>query len=206
MSVVHVFHYHLITSATRDLEARYIGKLGFDLIARYGRIDETHVTMEPGTSWEQLDRTGFKLRLSELQRGAVNVVLQPGHWRIPRLDHLGIALDEDDFAAVIERAASWQLPVQERGGRRTFITTNSGYRVEVHPPRDWIDDLLGESDELELTELQLRTDRPEKQAGVLADLLELDLDQDTVEIGDTIVRFVPGGPEGRPELYGERFA
>jgi hypothetical protein len=107
---------------------------------------------------------------------------------------------------VIERAASWQLPVQERGGRRTFITTNSGYRVEVHPPRDWIDDLLGESDELELTELQLRTDRPEKQAGVLADLLELDLDQDTVEIGDTIVRFVPGGPEGRPELYGERFA
>ena len=206
MSVVHVFHYHLVTSATRDLEARYIGKLGFDLIARYGRIDETHVTMEPGTSWEQLDRTGFKLRLSELQRGAVNVVLQPGHWRIPRLDHLGIALDEDDFAAVIERAASWQLPVQERGGRRTFITTNSGYRVEVHPPRDWIDDLLGESDELELTELQLRTDRPEKQAGVLADLLELDLDQDTVEIGDTIVRFVPGGPEGRPELYGERFA
>ena len=206
MSVVHVFHYHLVTSATRDLEARYIGKLGFDLIARYGRIDETHVTMEPGTSWEQLDRTGFKLRLSELQRGAVNVVLQPGHWRIPRLDHLGIALDEDDFAAVIERAASWQLPVQERGGRRTFITTNSGYRVEVHPPRDWIDDLLGASDELELIELQLRTDRPEKQAGVLADLLELDLDQDTVEIGDTIVRFVPGGPEGRPELYGERFA
>ena len=206
MSVVQVFHYHLVTSATRELEARYIGKLGFDLIARYGRIDETHVTMEPGTSWEQLDRTGFKLRLSELQRGAVNVVLQPGHWRIPRLDHLGIALDEDDFAAVIERAASWQLPVQERGGRRTFITTNSGYRVEVHPPRDWIDDLLGESDELELTELQLRTDRPEKQAGVLADLLELDLDQDTVEIGDTIVRFVPGGPEGRPELYGERFA
>ena len=206
MSVVHVFHYHLVTSATRDLEARYIGKLGFDLIARYGRIDDTHVTMEPGTSWEQLDRTGFKLRLSELQRGAVNVVLQPGHWRIPRLDHLGIALDEDDFAAVIERAASWQLPVQERGGRRTFITTNSGYRVEVHPPRDWIDDLLGESDELELTELQLRTDRPEKQAGVLADLLELDLDQDIVEIGDTIVRFVPGGPEGRPELYGERFA
>ena len=83
MSAVHVFHYHLVTSAIRDLEARYIGKLGFDLIARYGRIDETHVTIEPGTSWEQLDRTGFKLRLSELQRGAVNVVLQPGHWRIP---------------------------------------------------------------------------------------------------------------------------
>ena len=206
MSIVHVFHYHLVTSAIRDLEARYIGKLGFDLIARYGRVDETHVTMEPGTSWEQLDRTGFKLRLSELQRGAVNVVLQPGHWRIPRLDHVGIALDEDDFAAVIERAATWQLPVQERGGRRTFITTNSGYRVEVHPPRDWIDDLLGESDELKLSELQLRTDRPEKQAGVLADLLELDLDRDAVEIGDTTVRFVPGGPEGRPELYGERFA
>ena len=97
---------------------------------------------------------------------------------------------------MIERAATWQLPVQERGGRRTFITTNSGYRVEVHPPRDWIDDLLGESDELELTELQLRTDRPEKQAGVLADLLELDLDRDDRRDRRHDRPFRPRGPGG----------
>jgi hypothetical protein len=206
MSFMRVFHYHLVTSEVRDLEARYIGKLEFQLVARYGRIGDDHVTIEPGTSWEELDRSGFKLRLTELQRGAVNVVLQPGHWRIPRLDHFGITVDEDDFTAVIERATTWQLPVQERGGRRTFVTTNSGYRLEIHPPRDWIDDLLGESDELELTELQLRTDEPEQQASILADILDVELEGESVVLGNTIIRFVGGGPEGRPELHGERFA
>ena len=35
-----IFHYHLVTSRVRDVEARYIGKLGFDLVARHGRVGE----------------------------------------------------------------------------------------------------------------------------------------------------------------------
>ena len=203
---MHLFHYHLVTSELQDVEARYVGKLGFDLIARYGRIGENHVTIEPGTSWDELDAKGFKLRLSELQRGAVNVVVQPGHWRIPRVDHLGVVLDEEDFQAVLARATQWDLPVQERGSRRTFVSTNAGYRIEVHPPRDWIDELLERGGELSLDELQLKADRPDQKAGALADILDLELQRDAVEIGDTVVRFLPGGPEGRPELYAERFA
>jgi len=203
---VHLFHYHLVTSEVRDVEARYVGKLGFDLVARYGRIGENHVTIEPGSSWEELEGQGFRLRLSELQRGAVNVVVQPGHWRLPRVDHLGVVLEEDDFQAVLLRATHWNLPVQERGSRRTFVSTNAGYRIEVHPPRDWIEELLDRSEEFSLDELQLKTDRPDQKAGVLADILGLDLQRDTVEVGETIVRFLPGGPEGRPELYAERFA
>jgi hypothetical protein len=203
---VHLFHYHLVTSELRDVEARYVGKLGFDLVARYGRIGENHVMIEPGSSWEELDGQGFKLRLSELQRGAVNIVVQPGHWRIPRIDHIGVVLDEDDFQAVLSRATLWNLPVQERGSRRTFVSTNAGYRIEVHPPRDWIEELLDHSDEFSLEELQLKADRPDQKAGVLADILGLELERDTVEVGETLVRFLPGGPEGRPELYAERFA
>ena len=203
---MHLFHYHLVTSEVREVEARYVGKLGFDLVARYGRIGENHVTVEAGSSWEELDGQGFRLRLSELQRGAVNVVVQPGHWRVPRVDHLGIVLDEQDFQAVLERANLWNLPVQERGSRRTFVSTNAGYRIEVHPPRDWIEDLLDRSDEFSLDELRLKTDRPDQKAGVLADILGLDLQRDMVEVGETAVRFLPGGPEGRPELYAERFA
>jgi hypothetical protein len=153
-----------------------------------------------------LDRDGFKLRLTELQHGAVNVVVQPGHWRIPRVDHLGIALDEDEFHAVLERAVKWNLRVQEHGGRRTFVGTNAGYRLEVHPPRDWIDDLLDAGETLRLTELQLRADEPAAKAGALADLLGLEADGDAVHVGETVVRFLPDGPEGRPELYGERFS
>jgi hypothetical protein len=202
---VHLFHYHLVTSELRDVEARYIGKLGFDLVARYGRIGDDHVSVDPGVSWEQLDRDGFKLRLSELSRGAVNVVVQPGHWRVPRIDHLGFALDEDGFSDVLARAAQWNLRVQEHGGRRTFVATNAGYRLEVHPPRDWIDDLLAHQAELRVTELQLRADEPELKAAALGDLLELEVAGGDVQVGETLIRFLPGGPEGRPELVAERF-
>ena len=201
-----LFHYHLVTSRLRDLEARYLGKLQFHLIARYGRIGDDQVAAEQGVSWEQLDRDGFKLRLSELERGALNVVVQPGHWEVPRVDHLGVALDEDEFQAVLGRAMQWNLRVQEHGGRRTFVATNAGYRLEIHPPREWIDELLSHESELRLAELQLRADDPHAKAGALADILGLELHDDAVEIGGTVVRFVPGGPEGRPELYGERFA
>ena len=202
---MHLFHYHLVTSELRDVEARYVGRLGFELVARYGRIGDEHVSIEPGVSWEKLEQDGFKLRLSELERGAVNVVVQPGHWRVPRVDHIGIALDEDDFQSVLGRAMQWNLRVQEHGGRRTFVATNAGYRLEIHPPRDWIEELLENKDDLELTELQLRADEPEAKAGALADLLGLDMHDNAVDVGGSLVRFVEGGPEGRPELYGERF-
>jgi len=202
---VHLFHYHLVTSQLREVEARYLGKLGFDLVARYGRVGDEHVAVESGVSWERLDNDGFKLRLSELERGAVNVVIQPGHWRIPRVDHIGVALDEDDFQSVLGRAMQWNLRVQEHGGRRTFVATNAGYRLEVHPPREWIDELLGLQEELKLAELQLRADEPETKAGALADILGVTMEDNSVDVGGTVVRFLAGGPEGRPELYGERF-
>jgi hypothetical protein len=203
---VQFFHYHLVTSQLRDVEARYVGRLGFTLVARYGRIGEEHLTVEAGVPWEKLDRDGFKLRLSELERGMVNVVVQPGHWEIPRVDHMGVALDAEEFNAVLRRASETNLRVQEHGGRRTFIATNAGYRLEVHPPRDWIDELLEERSEFRLAELQLRADDPQAKATALADILGLAKDGAAVAVGDTVVSFLPDGPEGRPELYGERFA
>jgi hypothetical protein len=77
---VQLFHYHLVTSRVRDVEARYIGKLSFDLVARHGRIGEELTSYESGVSWHELDAMSFKLRLTELEKGAVNVVIQPGQW------------------------------------------------------------------------------------------------------------------------------
>lgn len=203
---MHLFHYHLVTSRVREVEARYVGKLGFDLIARHGRIGEELTSYEPGVSWAELDAIGFKLRLSEVELGSVNVVVQPGQWPLPRVDHLGLALDDDEFDGTLERAEDAGLRVQEHGGRRTFVSTNAGYRLELHPPRDWIDALLEQGDRLRLSELHLRADDPETKARALADLLDCDRDGGDVEVGETLVRFVPGGPQGRPELYGEAFA
>jgi catechol 2,3-dioxygenase-like lactoylglutathione lyase family enzyme len=203
---VHLFHYHLVTSRVREVEARYIGKLGFDLVARHGRIGEELTSYEPGMSWADLDAIGFKLRLSEVELGAVNVVVQPGQWPLPRVDHLGLALEDEEFDATIERAQDAGLRVQEHGGRRTFVSTNAGYRLELHPPRDWIDDLLARGDRLRLSQLHLRADDPAAKAHALAELLDCTRDGGDVDIGDTLVRFVPGGPQGRPELHGEAFA
>jgi catechol 2,3-dioxygenase-like lactoylglutathione lyase family enzyme len=203
---VQLFHYHLVTSRVRQVEARYVGKLAFTLVARHGRIGDDYQSFEAGVSWEELDKIGFKLRLSELERGAVNVVVQPGQWDLPRVDHLGLALEDDEFEAALARAEEAELRVQEHGGRRTFISTDAGYRLELHPPRDWIDDLLDAGETLRLTELQLRADEPAAKAGALADLLGLEADGDAVHVGETVVRFLPDGPEGRPELYGERFS
>jgi hypothetical protein len=201
-----LFHYHLVTSKVRETEARYLGRLAFTLLGRYGRIGEDQATFESGVPWEELDRMGFRLRLSELQRGAVNVVVQPGHWEIPRVDHLGLALDEDEFTAVLTRANLGGLKVQEHAERRTFIATQAGFRLEIHPPREWLDDLLADEERLGLAELHLRADEPEAKASGLAALLGADPEESRVQLDGTLVRFLPGGPQGRPELHGELFA
>jgi hypothetical protein len=200
---VQLFHYHLVTSRVRLLEARYLGKLGFELVGRYGWRGESSHWFEAGTSWEALDEMGFRLRLVELGRGAVNIVLQPGHWDVPRVDHLGLALDEEEYDAILERAADFGLKIQDHPGKRTFIATEAGYRLEVHPPREWIESALESSDELRLAEIHLRARDPEEKAVALAEILGLERDSSEVEVGETIVRFLPEGPEGRPELVAE---
>jgi catechol 2,3-dioxygenase-like lactoylglutathione lyase family enzyme len=202
---VHLFHYHLVTSKVRDVEARYIAKLGFQLVARYGRIGDEQTNFEAGVAWEELDQLGFRLRLSELERGAVNVVVQPGQWDLPRIDHVGFALDEDEFIDVMERAQRLELRVQEYPGRRTFVATGAGYRVEIHPPREWIEDLLAEAETMRLTGLRLKSESPLAQATALAHLLDSVLDDKRVQVGDAFVEFVEGGPPGRPQLDGELF-
>jgi hypothetical protein len=200
---VHLFHYHLVTSKVRLVEARYIGKLGFDLVGRYGWVGEGSFWFEPGVSWEELEQKGFRLRLVELTRGAVNIVLQPGHWERPRVDHIGIALDEYAYEEALERASGLDLKIQDHPGKRTFIATEAGFRLEVHPPRDWIEDTLENADDLSLAELHLRAEDPEVKARALSEILGLDRNGPDVTIGESVVRFLPGGPEGRPELAAE---
>jgi hypothetical protein len=95
--------------------------------------------------------------------------------------------------------------VQEHGGRRTFVSTDAGYRLELHPPREWLDDFLEGENDLRLAELQLRADDPELKAASLGELLETPYTRDSVRIGETLVRFLPDGPQGRPQLHAELF-
>ena len=159
-----LFHYHLVTSRVRQVEARYVGKLAFALVSRHGRIGEDYQSF-PRRDPRGKSSTGWASAPAlELERGAVNVVVQPGQWELPRVDHLGIALDEDDFGDVVDRAVDRELRVQAHGGRRTFIATNAGYRLEVHPPREWLEELFAAPDALRVGELHLLADDPEAKA------------------------------------------
>src|SRR2546428_10390510 len=84
-AALHLFHYHLVTSNVREVEARYLARLGFRLVARYGRIGDEQVHYEAGVSWEELERLGLPHRLSQLHRGAVHGRVPPGPWALPRV-------------------------------------------------------------------------------------------------------------------------
>jgi hypothetical protein len=200
---VQLFHYHLVTSRVREVEARYVGKLAFDLVAREGRIGEEAASFRPGVSWDELDAIGFRLRLTELERGALNIVVQSGQWSLPRVDHLGVALGEEELGETLERTRLRGLRAQEHPGGRVFVSTNAGYRLELHPPGDRIDELLARGDRSRLLELHLRSDDPAAKAIALADVLGLEQTGCDVRVGATLVRFLPEGPRGRPELHGE---
>ena len=127
--------------------------------------------------------------------------MQPGQWPLPRVDHLGLALDEDEFERAIARAEEAELRVQEHGGRRTFVSTNAGYRLELHPPRDWIDELIDAGDRLRIAELHLKADDPEAKATALAGVLECERLGADVEVGEVLVRFVPAArKDGRSSM------
>jgi len=197
-----VVHYHVVSSSIRSLEARYLGPLGLRLVARYGRIGDERCAYESGIPWETLDAIGFRARETELEGGGVNVVVQSGQWHHPRVDHVGLVADEETLAQIVRRAGRRGLAVQSlAGGRRTSIATGAGLRFEIG-----LED--GDRPELEpaLSELQLRTDAPAARAKAIATLVGERPDGATVEIGGTLVRFVEGGPRGRPELWAERFA
>src|SRR4029077_4636350 len=167
--------------------------------ARYGRIGEDQVHFEAGVSWEELERSGFRHRLSELERGAVNVVVQPGQWPLPRVDHIGVALDDDEFHEVLERATRMRLRVQEYPGRRTFVATDAGYRLPVHPQRDWNEEALPDRQRLRphgapppadgrrLSRRPRRADDPSAKADALSQLLDIDQWEGRAVVGDTTV-------------------
>lgn len=188
-----LFHYHLMSSRLRDVESRYLN-VGFGLIGRYGSIGGEPAGYGVEHGWEELDELGFRLRLCELERDGVNVVLQPGRWEPPLVDHVGVLLPQHRLDAVLARAAERGLKVQERDGRRTFVATGEGYRLELR--RD-------PGGEVAPFELRLATDDPAAKAAALAGLLGLEPEGAALAIGASVVRFLPGGPSGRPRFEAE---
>jgi hypothetical protein len=192
---VQLFHFHLTTSRVREHEERYLQELGFRLVARYGSLAGGAIAAGPEREWEELDRLGFRHRLTELERDGVNVVVQPGRWEPPLVDHVGVLTTEAGLELVLARAAAGGLTVQERNGRRTFVATGAGFRLELRT------DLACAVAPFEVS---LAAEDPSAAAGALGALLDVEPLRNVLELGSGVVRFLPGGPSGRPRLAYER--
>ena len=101
MGAVQLFHYHLVTSRVREVEARYSASSASISSRATGASARSSRPLSRACRGRSSTR-GFKLRLTELEKGAVNVVVQPGQWPLPRVDHLGLVLDEDEFETTLD--------------------------------------------------------------------------------------------------------
>jgi hypothetical protein len=192
---VRFFHYHLATSRPREHEERYLTELGFALVARYGTLAGEPIAAGPDRGWSELDELGFRLRLTELERDGVNVVVQPGRWEPPLVDHVGVFASETEVEAVLGRGRAAGRTVQERNGRRTFVATGVGYRIELRSELDVA---------VAPFEVTLAAAEPGAAAAALGLLLDVEPERDELRLGSGRVRFQPGGPSGRPRFVGER--
>ena len=190
-----LFHYHLATNRVRDHEQRYVEDLGFRLVARHGSLGSRAIAAGPEREWPELEQLGFQHRLTELERDGVNVVVQPGRWEPPLVDHVGVLATQAELELVLGRATASGSHVQERNGRRTFVTTGAGYRLELRTDRACA---------VAPFSVSLAAEDAAAAAAALGALLDLEPRRNAIEVGRGVVRFLPGGQSGRPRLAGER--
>lgn len=140
------FHVHYNVSNVDSLQAA-LADVGLPLHRRFGWNEEGFTSLTPD---EPLPDP-WRLHLETLQAGAVNVTLAPG--RRFRFDHFGIVTA--DFDAVVDRAETAGWSVRDADGRRPFVMTPWGFRVEIHRAGDDVASTLGSRRTARIDELRL---------------------------------------------------
>jgi hypothetical protein len=158
-----LFHVHFevndVPAAETELE-----RDGFALRARFAYVGREPRRFEPD---EPLD--GARLRLSELEQGAVNVVLMPSRFPERRLGHFGITADPSEHAGVLERAA--ELGVRSKPDEvRSFVELDRQLQLEISDARRYAyaDEQLSA---LRIERLEVACPNPDEAAGGLRRLV-----------------------------------
>jgi hypothetical protein len=151
-----LFHLHYNTPNVDGLEAA-LADVGIPLHRRFGWDDGAFTSL---TADEPVP-TAWKLRLETLQTGAVTLTLAPG--RQFRFDHLGIVTTTfDTIVDRVRRTEDWSI--RDTDGRRPFVMTPWGFRVELHPDDGAVASELGSWERAQLSEVRLVVPAPEADA------------------------------------------
>lgn len=119
-----LFHVHFEVPDVAAAEAEF-DREGFPVKARFGYVATEHRRFEAD---EPL--AGARLRLSELEGGAVNIVVMPSRFPERRLGHFGVAVDSDEHAVVLKRAAELGLRTKPNEVR-SFIGIDRQLQLEL---------------------------------------------------------------------------
>jgi hypothetical protein len=158
-----LFHVHFEVNDVAAAEAE-LARDGFSLRARFAYVGREPRRFEPDEPLE-----GARLRLSELERGAVNVVLMPSRFPERRLGHFGVTADPDEHAAVLERAG--ELGLRARPNEvRSFVELDRQLQLEISDARRY-DYGVDQVEALHIERLDVACADPEQAALRLAALL-----------------------------------
>jgi hypothetical protein len=124
-----LYHVHFDVPDVRVAEAEWEER-GFPVVARFGYVGKEHRRFEPEVGWDQLAELGVRLRLVELEQGAVNVVLMRSRFPEPRLGQVGFATTEAEQRAAIERAAAAGARIRN-GSFRSFVSSGQRFDFEL---------------------------------------------------------------------------
>ena len=162
-------HVHLLVPDVPAVEEEYAGS-GFAVVARYGYLGQEYQRFGADVGWDELDRRGFRLRLVELEQGAVNVVLMPSRFPERRLGHIGAVADPEERDRAI--AAAGRLGRATRGGEvRKFVRTGGGFELEL-TNRDRARTITAGTGRLRIERLEIAC----PDAGIAAETLDATLD------------------------------
>lgn len=123
------YHGHFDVPDVPAAEARY-GADGFAVVARFGYVGREETRFGPDVSHEELRERGVRLRLVELERGAVNVVLMQSRFPETQLGQVGVLVGAAERERAVARAAVLGLHTRDRGAR-LFVATGQGFDLEL---------------------------------------------------------------------------
>jgi len=93
-------------------------------------VGQKHSRFGPEVSWEELQRRKVRLRLVELERGAVNVVLMRSRFPEIRLGQLGLVINEVERERILGRAKADGIRVRDHDFR-WLLATGQRFDLEL---------------------------------------------------------------------------
>ena len=178
-----LFHVHFEVPDVAAAEAE-LERDGFGVKARFGYVGREHRRFEPD---EPLD--GARLRLSELERGAVNIVVMPSRFPERRLGHFGVGVSPEEHADVLHRAVELGLRTKPNEVR-SFVGLDRQLQLELSDGSRYAYDGAA-LDALRIERLEIACANPDETSARLRELVGSELGAN--------VGFVPG-PERFAQL------